>query len=48
MAVFAVIITGAEMIARSRREHGGLADEMLYKAVEQYIPAGVAGSCSRS
>ena len=43
MAVLAVIITGAEMIARSRREHGGLADEMLYQAVEQYIPAGVAG-----
>ena len=43
MAVLAVIITGAEMIARSRREHGGLADEMLYTAVEQYIPAGVAG-----
>src|SRR6478736_1892419 len=43
MAVLAVIVTGAEMIARSRREHGGLADEMLYTAVEQYIPAGVAG-----
>lgn len=43
MAAFAVIIAGAEMIARSRREHGGLADEMLYAAVEQYIPPGVAG-----
>jgi hypothetical protein len=43
MAVLALIMTGAEMIARSRREHGGLADEMLYAAVEQYIPAGVAG-----
>ena len=43
MAALAVIITGAEMIARSRREHGGLADEMLYAAVEQFIPAGVAG-----
>jgi hypothetical protein len=43
MAMLALIITGAEMIARSRREHGGLADEMLYTAVEQYIPAGVAG-----
>lgn len=43
MAVLSVTITGAEMIARSRREHGGLADEMLYAAVEQYIPAGVAG-----
>jgi hypothetical protein len=43
MAVLALIITGVEMIARSRREHGGLADEMLYAAVEQYIPSGVAG-----
>jgi hypothetical protein len=43
MAVLAVVITGAEMIARTRREHGGLADEMLYIAVEQFIPAGVAG-----
>ncbi|MEJ0075331.1 MAG: hypothetical protein WDO17_07760 [Alphaproteobacteria bacterium] len=44
MAVLAVIIAAAEMVARSRREHGGLADEMLYAAVEQYIPAGVAGT----
>jgi len=44
MAALAVILTAAEMIARARREHGGLADEMLYAAVEQYIPAGVAGT----
>ena len=44
MAAIAVILTAAEMIARSRREHGGLADEMLYQAAEQYIPAGVAGT----
>lgn len=44
MAAIAVVLTGAEMIARSRREHGGLADEMLYQAAEQYIPAGVAGT----
>ncbi len=44
MAALAVILTAAEMMARSRREHGGLADEMLYTAVEQYIPAGVAGT----
>ena len=43
MAAFAVVITGAEMIARTRRIHGGFADEMLYAAVEQFIPAGVAG-----
>jgi len=44
MAALAVVLTAAEMVARSRREHGGLADEMLYTAVEQYIPAGVAGT----
>src|ERR1041384_3339952 len=44
MAALAVILTGAEMVARTRRIHGGLADEMLYSAVEQFIPAGVAGT----
>jgi hypothetical protein len=44
MAATAVVLAGAEMIARARREHGGLADEMLYTAAEQYIPAGVAGT----
>jgi hypothetical protein len=44
MAAIAVALTGAEMIARSRRIHGGFADDMLYAAVEQFIPAGVAGT----
>jgi len=44
MAAIAVVLAGAEMIARARREHGGLADEMLYAAAEQYISAGVAGT----
>jgi len=44
MAILAVLLAGAEMIARARRVHGGLADEMLYAAAEQYIPAGVAGT----
>ena len=43
MAALAVVITGAEMIARTRRIHEGFADEMLYAAIEQFIPAGVAG-----
>jgi hypothetical protein len=43
MAAIAVALTGAEMIARSRRIHGGFADDMLYAAFEQFIPAGVAG-----
>jgi hypothetical protein len=41
-AVSAALI-GAEMIARTRRHHGGLADAMLINAVEQALPAGVAG-----
>jgi len=44
MAAAAVVLAAAEMIARARRVHGGLADEMLYAAAEQYIPAGVAGT----
>ena len=44
MAVVAVILAAAEVVARTRRVHGGLADEMLYAAAEQYIPAGVAGT----
>jgi hypothetical protein len=44
MAALAVILTGAEMLARTRRVHGGFADDMLYTAVEQFIPAGVAGT----
>ena len=32
-----------EMRARSRRHHSGLADAMIQQAVEQFLPAGVAG-----
>jgi hypothetical protein len=32
-----------EMLARSRRHHSGLADAMIHQAVEQALPAGVAG-----
>ena len=31
------------MVARTRRIHSGLADEMIHAATEQFIPAGVAG-----
>lgn len=37
-------LIGAEMIARTRRHHGGLADAMLLNAVEQSLPAGIAGA----
>jgi hypothetical protein len=37
-------LVGAEMIARTRRHHGDLAQEMLWTAVEQFVPAGVTGA----
>ncbi len=33
-----------EMRARSRRHHSGLADAMVHQAVEQFLPAGLAGA----
>ena len=36
-------IIGIEMRARSHRHHSGLADAMIHQAVEQLLPAGVAG-----
>ena len=43
-AVVAAALIGAETITRSRRLHSGLADEMIYAAIEQLIPVGVAGA----
>src|SRR3954470_10532236 len=45
-AAAALLSTGLiwiEMQARSRRHHSGLADVMIQQAVEQFLPAGVAG-----
>ena len=44
VAAVAAIMIGGEMVARARRMHSGLADEMLYTAVEQFMPAAVAGT----
>ena len=44
IAVVSVILAGAEMVARTRRIHSGIADEMIHAATEQFIPAGVAGA----
>ncbi len=41
-AVSAALI-GLDMVLRSRRIHSGLAQEMIWAAVEQFLPAGVAG-----
>jgi hypothetical protein len=42
-ATISVILIGLDMILRSRRIHSGLAQEMIWSAVEQFLPAGVAG-----
>jgi hypothetical protein len=42
-AVVCFTLIGIEMVARTRRIHSGLADEMIQVATEQFIPAGVAG-----
>jgi hypothetical protein len=38
-AAATVVMTAIETIFRSRRVHSGLANEMLYAAVEQFLPA---------
>src|SRR5579871_5536384 len=42
-ALIAAAIIGVEMRARSHRHHCGLADAMIYQAVEQMLPSGLAG-----
>ncbi len=43
-AAISIFLIGIEMVARSRRIHSGLADEMIHAATEQFVPAGVAGA----
>jgi hypothetical protein len=42
-AAVSVVVIGSETIQRSRRAHGDLAVPMLQSAVEQFLPAIVAG-----
>ena len=42
-AGISVTLIGLDMILRSWRIHSGLAQEMIWAAVEQFLPAGVAG-----
>src|SRR5262249_23033953 len=42
-AAISVLLIGIEMVARTRRIHSGLADEMIHAATEQFMPAGLAG-----
>ncbi len=43
-AVVSAAFIGFDMILRSRRIHSGLAQEMIWSAVEQFLPAAVAGA----
>jgi hypothetical protein len=42
-AAVSASMIGIEMRARSQRHHSGLADAMVQQAVEQFLPAAVAG-----
>jgi len=44
VAVVSAALIGVEMLARTRRHHGGLADAALFNAVEHFVPFGVAGA----
>jgi hypothetical protein len=43
-ALLSGVMIWIEMQARSRRHHSGLADAMVHQAVEQFLPAVVAGA----
>jgi hypothetical protein len=43
-ALIAAVLVVAEMVARSRRHHGGMADAMIWNAIQQFLPAGFAGA----
>ena len=42
-AFVALLFSGIETLARSRRVHSGLAQEMIQAAIEQFVPALVVG-----
>jgi hypothetical protein len=44
VAVISAAIIGFEMVTRSRRMHSELAEAMIRTAVEQFLPAAVAGA----
>jgi hypothetical protein len=43
-AAISVVLIVTEMVARTRRIHSSLADEMIHAATEQFMPAAVAGA----
>ena len=42
-AILSGLLIGFEMLARTRRHHGGLADDMIINAIERFLPAAAAG-----
>jgi hypothetical protein len=44
-AIAACALIGFEAVRRSRRVHSGLADAMVFNAIEGFLPAGGAGLC---
>ncbi|HTV08272.1 MAG TPA: hypothetical protein VMD97_04425 [Candidatus Aquilonibacter sp.] len=43
-ALICAALIASQMLARARRLHSGMADEMVRMAVAQFLPAGVAGA----
>jgi hypothetical protein len=43
-ALLSIVLIAIEMVARTRRIHRGLADEMIHAAIEAFMPVGVAGA----
>ena len=43
-AVVSAALVGMEIVARTRRHHGGLADAMLFNAVGHFLPVGAIGA----
>jgi hypothetical protein len=44
VATLSAALIGIETVARTRRHHGGLADAMLFNAIEHFLPVGIAGA----
>jgi fumarate reductase subunit D len=42
-ALLSAVMIWVQMRTRSRRLHSGLADAMIHQAIEQFLPAGIAG-----
>ena len=44
VAFLSAMLVGCEMVIRTRRRHSGLADAMIYNAIQQFLPSGAAGA----